>query len=241
MRGIVPPCKRLLAATDIAAANFSGEDMYAFDIGCDHAKLAIYLVQKDICKHVVAADINDGPIEKARLAVRTRTKKGESLDSYIDVVKTDGLKGLEKYRCNCVFICGMGGETIVEILEQSPYIKNRDTVYVFQPQSRDNLLRQYLLDEGFYITKELVMRDAGRLYTIFSCRYDGQKRKCDILDAFFGEYALHEDKTMYAEKLLRSEKYLKERLEAKCLSGADTEKELRLNERINQMKGFLGI
>ena len=36
------------------------------DIGCDHAYIAIYLIKNKISPFVVAMDINQGPLDRAR-------------------------------------------------------------------------------------------------------------------------------------------------------------------------------
>ena len=98
-RDITLPSARLLAAAGIAAADlYDGENkdnLIAIDVGCDHAKLAIYLVQSGICRHVTASDIKEGPVSMARENVNRRTLMGTPLSEYIDIVLTDGLSGLD--------------------------------------------------------------------------------------------------------------------------------------------------
>ena len=52
-RELTLPSVRLTAAAELAAVAFfdgeNGKGMSAIDVGCDHAKLAIYLVQSGIC------------------------------------------------------------------------------------------------------------------------------------------------------------------------------------------------
>ena len=40
------------------------------DVGCDHGYLSIYLVEHRICQHVIAMDINKGPLEKAKEKIK---------------------------------------------------------------------------------------------------------------------------------------------------------------------------
>ena len=105
-RQLTLPSNRLCAAAEIAAASlYDGEtkNLRAIDVGCDHAKLAIYLIQSGICSHVVACDINEGPVEVAKKNVSRRTFKDKPLSDYIDVVCTDGLEGLENTDANRIF------------------------------------------------------------------------------------------------------------------------------------------
>ena len=94
------------------------KELVAVDVGCDHAKLAIYLVQSGICSHVTASDINEGPVNMAKENVSKRTLMGKPLSDYIDIVRTDGLAGLEDVGANRIFVLGMGGEVISGILDR---------------------------------------------------------------------------------------------------------------------------
>lgn len=64
-RELTAPSERLTAAAQLAAAVVFEEEkigkLKAIDVGCDHAKLSIYLVQSGICSDVLACDVNDGP------------------------------------------------------------------------------------------------------------------------------------------------------------------------------------
>ena len=52
---------RLHAALEM----LTGSDTVA-DIGCDHGRLTAALLQKQICKMVIASDISEPSLEKAR-------------------------------------------------------------------------------------------------------------------------------------------------------------------------------
>ena len=49
------------------AASFVRENSVVADIGTDHAYLPIYLLLSGRSKGAVAADINEGPLERARI------------------------------------------------------------------------------------------------------------------------------------------------------------------------------
>lgn len=181
-RDLTLPSVRLLAAAELAAACLfdgeNGRDLTAIDVGCDHAKLAIYLVQSGICKRVVACDINDGPVKKARDNVDRRKMLDTPLSEYITVMQNDGLKGLKDVKADRVFILGMGGELIADILEKSDFVKDkkRKTAYVLQAMTSENALRKYLYQNGFNILEERLVCDKERVYSIELCVYDGVQR-----------------------------------------------------------------
>lgn len=196
-RELTAPSERLIAAAQLAAAIlFEGEQqrsLRAIDVGCDHAKLAIYLVQSGICSHVLACDINDGPVAKAREAVLRRKNKSESLSRFITVVQNDGLQGLADIPADRVFILGMGGELIADILERAPFVRDasRRTAFVLQAMTGESDLRRYLCQRGFVILREKLVRDKGRIYSLLLCRYDGVERHMNEALLSVGEYHVY--------------------------------------------------
>ena len=84
------------------------------DIGCDHGRLSCALLQSFDIKRVIAADISETCLQKAR---KLAEKCG--LLSRIDIRCGDGLSVLCAEEADAVIIAGMGGELISNILENS--------------------------------------------------------------------------------------------------------------------------
>ena len=210
-RDITVPSVRLAAAAKIAAALlYDGEDLSnltAIDVGCDHAKLAIYLVQSGICKHVTASDINEGPVEKARENVSRRTLMGKPLSDYIDVVLADGLSGLENRNANRIFILGMGGEVISGILDRATFIKKQDNKgkikFILQPMTSEDKLRKYLLDNGYNILDEEMVLDKERVYAVMSVCFDGEKREYTPAELLLGRKNIEKGGELFNRQLER--------------------------------------
>ena len=53
-----------------AVAGLVTEGASVADIGTDHGYIPIYLVQQGIASHVIAMDINKGPLERDRKSTR---------------------------------------------------------------------------------------------------------------------------------------------------------------------------
>jgi len=210
-RDITIPSPRLRAAAEIAAAQlFDGEDtnnLIAIDVGCDHAKLAIYLVQSGICRKVTASDVNEGPVNKARENVMRRTLMGKPLSDYIDVVHTDGLSGLESRGANRIFILGMGGEVISGILDRADFIRednNRGKIkFILQPMTSEDKLREYLLSNGYNILDEEMVLDKDRVYAVMSVCYDGVKREYTPAEKLLGKPNIQKGGELFCRQLDR--------------------------------------
>lgn len=210
-RDITVPSTRLAAAAKIAAAGlFDGEDtdnLIAIDVGCDHAKLAIYLVQSGICRHVTASDINEGPVERARENVSRRTLMGKPLSDYIDIVHTDGLSGLEDRKANRIFILGMGGEVISGILDRAEFVKNKENEgkikFVLQPMTSEDRLREYLCENGYNILDEEMVLDKDRVYAVMSVCFDGVKREYTPAELLLGKSNIEKGGLLFARQIDR--------------------------------------
>lgn len=139
------------------------------DVGTDHAHLPIALCLSGISPRVIASDVRDGPIASARENIE---KYG--LSDRITILKTDGLHGIERYAPDDILISGMGGELIVRILSEAPFVQNEGKRLVLQPQTHPEEVRRYLAENGFKtVAERLALDDGDRLYQIIVAEYDG--------------------------------------------------------------------
>ena len=193
-----------------AASLYDGEDtdnLVAIDVGCDHAKLAIYLVQSGICQKVTASDINEGPVSKARENVSRRTLMGAPLSDYIDIVLTDGLTGLSDRNANRIFILGMGGEVISGILDRADFVRNDvnkgKIKFILQPMTSEDKLREYLLESGYNILDEEMVLDKERVYAVMSVCFDGIKREYTPAQLLLGKSNIEKGGELFCRQLDR--------------------------------------
>ena len=173
----------------VRASRFIRESAYLADVGTDHAYLPIYLTLIGRIDRALASDINDGPVLRARQSV---AKYGVS--DKIDVVKAAGLLGAADYPITDVVIAGMGGELIASILTDAPWIKNEKYNLVLQPMTHPEILRKYLLDEGFCIIGEDVVSDMSderaKVYQIINAVYTGKTDNASSEELLFGKMNL---------------------------------------------------
>ena len=135
------------------------------DIGCDHGYLGIHLIQSGIAASVIASDIRPMPL---KTAISNAEKYGVS--SKMEFFLSDGASDIP--RDFSVLVCaGMGGDTIVSILQAASWLENCRYRLILQCQSRTPLLRRYLSETGWCITKETVLHDGHFLYTVMEASW----------------------------------------------------------------------
>ena len=86
------------------------------------------------------------------------------LAAKVDCRLGDGLKVTEKGELNGAICCGMGGFLMRDIVDAGPEPLE---FYVLQPQNGQKELRQYMVQKRYVIVLEIIVEDAGKLYTAF--------------------------------------------------------------------------
>ena len=128
------PRLRLLADMVPAGAHLA-------DIGTDHGYLPVWLMQQGRIASAIAADIGPEPLAHAR---RTAAEYGAALDLRL----CDGLRGIAPHEADTLVMAGMGGETIIQILTDSPWPRTSGCTLLLQPQSRAEALRRFQAQFG---------------------------------------------------------------------------------------------
>jgi tRNA (adenine22-N1)-methyltransferase len=144
----------------------------AADIGTDHAYIPRLLLENGICSYVIASDINEGPLKIARdnlkeLDLDKNPWKG-SIECHLRLGA--GLEPIESGEVESIVIAGMGGETIIDILEAEPEKTKSFRQFILQPRSKTELVRKWLDENGFYILNELLVKEGARYCQIIDAR-----------------------------------------------------------------------
>lgn len=129
------------------------------DVGCDHGYMAIELIRSGKAKRVIAMDINEGPLARARANL---TAYG--LCDAIETRRSDGMEALCRGEVQGVICAGMGGKTICGIMERSRLLVRELDELVLQPQSELHIVRGYLRENGFLIAAEDMVSEDGKFY-----------------------------------------------------------------------------
>lgn len=214
----------------LCAASFAQDGDFIADVGTDHAYLPIYLYRKGVIRGAVVSDINEGPIGRARDNIREY-----SCENAVIPILSDGLYNIDEYSPDTVFILGMGGELIVNILSSAEWIRKKKPRLVLQPMTHREILRAYLFENGFEITDEALVED-GRIYQIIVAEYIGASSTASRLELSFGKINLREPNGLLYAALRREAEILSARLQGKEKAGLDGgEDALLLNEIIEYM------
>ncbi len=217
------------------AASFVRDGSTVADIGTDHAYLPIYLLLTGKSTEAIAADINEGPLERAtincaRYGVRDK----------MTLCLSDGLKDLplEEKGVSDIVICGMGGELIASILSASDYIKDPQVRLILQPMSHPEKLREYLAKEGFKTVDGMMAKAQDKLYQCIVCEYDGISRTLSPAALELGEENIKgEHSPVFLETLDNLIKKTERAVEGRKKGGLDNTELLMLLSELKEIKG----
>ena len=163
----------------LACAGFVAPGDRVADIGCDHGYLSIHLLTTGKASSVIASDINEGPLQSA---VRNAEKYG--VRDKIRFFLSDGVRNIPR-DFDTLVCAGMGGDTMIHILESAPWLKSSQYRLVLQCQSKTPMLRRWLSEHGWRITEESVLRDGKFLYTVMEVYWEPEYPRLSVGEWYF--------------------------------------------------------
>ena len=139
------------------------------DIGSDHAYLPVALMRRGAITAAVAGEVAATPFHAAQ-----RTVRDNGLEQQITVRLANGLAAIEPHDgITAISLCGMGGETIRDILESGKvHLSGRERL-VLQPNGGEQPLRQWLMDNGYSILSEELLQENRFYYEIIVAERTG--------------------------------------------------------------------
>ena len=199
------------------------------DVGSDHAHLPIYACRQGICPRAIASDINRGPVENAK-----RNIAAAGLSDRIMAICTPGLDGIQAYAPEDITIFGMGGELIASIIEAAPWTRDPAIRLVLQPMSHAEILRAYLLKNGFFLLDQTLVKE-DKVYQIICAEYDGIPRSEDDMALWFGSHNIERMHPLLAEFLENKRRLLQTGADGKRMGGKDAAFELSMLAQIDAL------
>jgi len=131
------------------------------DIGTDHGYLPLIMFEHRLTEKGILCDINQGPLNHAQ-----STFKDTLFDHSVDFRLGSGIEPLNNNEADLVFIAGMGGNLIKEILEKNLEKSLSNKYYILQPMTEQDRLREWLINNGFNILWDHFTEDAHKHYEI---------------------------------------------------------------------------
>jgi tRNA (adenine22-N1)-methyltransferase len=134
------------------------------DIGSDHAYLPVVLMRRGLIARAIAGEVALTPLRAAE-----RTVRENGLEGRIQVRLANGLAAISpEDGVTAITLCGMGGETIRDILDSGRACLNGTERLILQPNGGERPLRQWLMDNGYRILAEHVLRENRFDYEIIT-------------------------------------------------------------------------
>ncbi|XQP55616.1 MAG: tRNA (adenine(22)-N(1))-methyltransferase [Mycoplasmoidaceae bacterium] len=155
-----------------------------YDVGSDHALLAINLLKDRKTKQVVNIEKNWQPYNagKANLAKNHLTTKTIN-------VLTDGLKDITSkvfVQPDYVVIAGMGAKNIIQILKDKDSKINKNAKYILEANCDVDELRKFLAKNKWDVLYEETCLDRTKFYQIIVAKQGSKLRRLTNFEAHFG-------------------------------------------------------
>lgn len=182
-------------------AEFVRENSVLADVGTDHAYLPAFLLKQGKIRFALCCDINEKPLESAKATVEEY-----GVADGVKLYLCDGLSGVEKDEFSDLVIAGMGGEMIIKILTDCPYIKDEKYNLILQPMTKAYELRRFLCENGFLIKDEKAAESNNKIYTVINAVFCGKAQNQDEKYYYFGEFLRKNDEKSqkYKQKIKNS-------------------------------------
>ncbi len=169
-------------------ASFVEDGIGVADVGTDHGYIPVMLVKRGYKGNIIATDINEGPLQKAKQSLREA-----DCEDAVELILCDGLDGCKSESVDTIIVAGMGGDTITGILDRAEWCAREDMKLILQPVTKPEILRYWLVNNDFVIKNEAQVEENGTVYQII---YAVPGR-----ELFIGRYELIKD-SPYFDKLL---------------------------------------
>lgn len=176
-------------------ASFVKNGIGVADVGTDHGYIPVMLVKRGYKGNIIATDINEGPLNKAKQSLIEA-----DCEEAVELILCNGLDGCESEKIDTIIVAGMGGDTITGILDRAEWCAREDIKLILQPVTKPEILRYWLVNNDFRIINEAQAEENGTVYQII-CAVPGRDCRYKDSELFIGRYDLIKGST-YCEQML---------------------------------------
>ena len=171
------------------------------DVGTDHGYIPVCLAGEGYPGRIIALDIRSGPLAAAK-----RTAERAGLSDRIEFLLCDGLDGCPPDAVDTIVIAGMGGDAICGILDRAEWCMAPAYKLILQPMTKQEVLRYWLVNNGFKLEEEQLVEDRGVIYQILTARYTGINERLTDAELYVGSFEKAAGHPLFA-KLLEQENH----------------------------------
>jgi len=197
------------------------------DIGTDHAYLPTALLQNDKIRYAIASDV---ALQPCKVAATTLAMYGLTTKSVVR--QGNGLSVLQEGEVDCIVLAGMGGSTIIDILDDSIDVAKSVKRVICQPMLAADKLRKYFFKKGFKLTEETLIEDGKFLYEIIVAEVGKDKCYSDA-EYLIGPLLLKNKHPLLSKQIARQKDVLKRILFGmRKSSGAKESNKYRENRKL---------
>ena len=165
------------------------------DVGTDHGYLPACLAQRAYPGRLFASDINAAPLAAAR-----KTASEAAVEDKIEFLLCDGLDLCPPEAVDTIVIAGMGGDLICRILDRAEWCMDEKYMLILQPMTKAEVLRFWLVNNGYVLSEERLVRDDAFLYQVIRAQLS-QNMSLSDAELFSGAFDNIKDQPLCAEWL----------------------------------------
>src|SRR5574344_1638505 len=173
-------------------ASFVPVDSNIADIGSDHGYLLIYLKDNHFSGKLLGVENKKGPFQSLKNNILSK-----KYNKQINTSLSDGLDCVDN-SYDTIVLAGMGTDNIIKIISKNfNKLKNIKTIIV-DSHTKNDLLRHYLVDNGYKIDKEAILLEDNIYYEIM--RFVKGISDYNELDYCFGPWLRIEKSDIFLSK-----------------------------------------
>ncbi len=175
------------------------------DIGCDHGYVSYAMLKEKKAKKVIFSDVSAKCLKKAEDLLDPFVKLGLA-----EGIVSDGFLALPEVEVS--LIAGMGGEEIVSIINNAPFLPK---TFILQPMKNSEKVRALLILKGYKIIKDYTFYSDKKYYDLILATVG--KDTLTEEEIYFGRTNLLEKPTAFIEKWQSKKEEIKRYLSEKTL------------------------
>lgn len=142
--------------------SFHLDQLNIWDIGCDHGKLGFSFINDHSISSINLVD----PSEKVINDLNNKVKASYITAPKLNVFKCKGQDLKIKSKKNSIFIAGMGGKEIWEIISNILPSLDHESQFIISPHKNILMLRNYLHDCPITLRSESLIYENNQFYQI---------------------------------------------------------------------------